>query len=167
MRAFHPWALLVIACALLLPWVPASVATAAVPSLNPGAETCDAAIDAGTLPPSSSESSLLLAPEDVEWRSFRVQSPRLVAVSTDYVYPGVQGNYSEDDPVQPFGLAGLGKLGGECAVRMHARSLVIRTSFCPDRFNFPFAFRDQFVSKDTVAVIAPIVSISPLSRTRM
>lgn len=82
---------------------------------------------------------------------------RLVAISTDYVYPGERGDYREDDPVRPFGLAGLGKFGGECAVRMHARSLVIRTSFCPDLYNFPFAFRDQFVSKDTVSVIAPII----------
>jgi dTDP-4-dehydrorhamnose reductase len=82
---------------------------------------------------------------------------RLVYISTDYVYPGTKGHYAEDDPVQPFGLAGLSKLGGECAVRMHSRSLVIRTSFCPKQFNFPFAFRDQYVSKDSVEKIAPLI----------
>lgn len=82
---------------------------------------------------------------------------RLVYISTDYVYPGTKGHYAEDDSVQPFGLAGLSKLGGECAVRMHSRSLVIRTSFCPKQFNFPFAFRDQYVSKDSVEKIVPLI----------
>jgi len=46
---------------------------------------------------------------------------KLVYISTDYVYPGIRGNYREEDSLGPFffnsdGLNkyGWSKLGGEC-----------------------------------------------------
>tara|TARA_B100000575_G_C23125066_1_gene651705 strand:+ start:1154 stop:1849 length:696 start_codon:yes stop_codon:yes gene_type:complete len=51
---------------------------------------------------------------------------KLVYLSTSYVYPGVKGNYSENDPVKPWNNYSWSKLGGECAVQMYKNSLVVR-----------------------------------------
>ena len=51
---------------------------------------------------------------------------KLVYISTDYVYPGNEGNYKEDDPLLPVNEYAWSKLGGECAVRLHKNSLIIR-----------------------------------------
>lgn len=66
---------------------------------------------------------------------------KLVYISTDYVYPGVKGKYSEDEPLSPYignndGVTkyGWSKLGGECAVRMYDGSLILRVCMC----NYPF-----------------------------
>ena len=66
---------------------------------------------------------------------------KLVYISTDYVYPGTDGDYHEDDALSPFmgksdGVTkyGWSKLGGECAVRMYDNSLILRTCIC----NHPF-----------------------------
>ena len=66
---------------------------------------------------------------------------KLVYISTDYVYPGVKGEYSEDEPLSPYignndGVTkyGWSKLGGECAVRMYDGSLILRVCMC----NHPF-----------------------------
>tara|TARA_R110002020_G_scaffold75261_1_gene191644 strand:- start:4982 stop:5716 length:735 start_codon:yes stop_codon:yes gene_type:complete len=66
---------------------------------------------------------------------------KLVYISTDYVYPGTTGNYEETDSVSPYlgnndGVTkyGWSKLGGECAVRLHNNSLIIRACMC----NYPF-----------------------------
>ena len=39
------------------------------------------------------------------------------------------------------------KLGGECAVRLYDKALIIRTSFGPDEFPLPRAFTDQWTSR--------------------
>jgi|TARA_R110002126_G_C10481561_1_gene501976 dTDP-4-dehydrorhamnose reductase len=66
---------------------------------------------------------------------------KLVYISTDYVYPGAKGKYSEDEPLSPYignndGVTkyGWSKLGGECAVRMYDGSLILRVCMC----NYPF-----------------------------
>ena len=66
---------------------------------------------------------------------------KLVYISTDYVYPGTDGDYHEDDALSPFmgksdGVTkyGWSKLGGECAVRMYDNSLILRTCIC----DYPF-----------------------------
>ena len=66
---------------------------------------------------------------------------KLVYISTDYVYPGIEGNYSEDSALSPFvgnndGVTkyGWSKLGGECAVKMYDGSLILRLCIC----NYPF-----------------------------
>tara|TARA_Y100000296_G_scaffold48_1_gene70 strand:+ start:3154 stop:3873 length:720 start_codon:yes stop_codon:yes gene_type:complete len=51
---------------------------------------------------------------------------KLVYLSTDYVYPGVQGNYKETDPVLPVNLYAWSKLGGECAIHMCPNALILR-----------------------------------------
>ena len=82
---------------------------------------------------------------------------RLVYISTDYVFKGDKGNYAEDDEVFPQNLYAWTKLGGECAVRTHKNSLIIRTSFSPDIFPYDAAFIDQYTSRDSVSVIARLI----------
>jgi dTDP-4-dehydrorhamnose reductase len=66
---------------------------------------------------------------------------KLVYISTDYVYPGTEGNYKEDSPISPYygkndGITkyGWSKLGGEASVRMYDNSLILRVCMC----NYPF-----------------------------
>ena len=82
---------------------------------------------------------------------------RLVYLSTDYVYKGEQGNYSESDEVVPFNLYASTKLAGEEAVRQIPNHLIIRTSFGAAKFAYPDAFSDKWSSKEYVDVIAPKV----------
>lgn len=79
---------------------------------------------------------------------------RLVYVSTDYVFRGDRGGYSEEDAVYPVNKYAWSKLGGECAVRLYDRSLIIRTSFGPDVFPYPAAFSDQWTSRIPVSEAA-------------
>jgi dTDP-4-dehydrorhamnose reductase len=79
---------------------------------------------------------------------------RLVYISTDYVFKGDKGNYKETDPVYPVNKYAWSKLGGECAVRMYDKSLIIRTTFGPNIFPYQKAFIDQWTSRESVAVIA-------------
>lgn len=55
----------------------------------------------------------------------------LVQVSTDYVFSGEKiGAYEEDDSVEPLGVYGGSKLGGEVAVRTgNPRHAIVRTSW--------------------------------------
>ncbi|RKY57104.1 MAG: hypothetical protein DRP96_10570 [Candidatus Neomarinimicrobiota bacterium] len=78
----------------------------------------------------------------------------LIYISTDYVFDGSKGNYSEEDPVHPVNKYAWSKLGGECAVRLYDKSLIIRTSFGPNIFPFEKAFVDQFTSRESVESIA-------------
>ena len=91
---------------------------------------------------------------------------RLVYISTDYVYRGDRGNYSEADEVSPSNLYAWTKLAGEAAVRAVPNHLIIRTSFGGDRFPYPAAFSDKWSSKEYVDVLAPDIleaACSPLT----
>ena len=55
---------------------------------------------------------------------------RLVYISTDAVFSGARGNYSEDDEPEPFSWYGESKLLGELQVREFlADHLIVRTNF--------------------------------------
>lgn len=79
---------------------------------------------------------------------------RLVYISTDYVFRGDRGNYTEEDAVYPVNKYAWSKLGGECAVRLCDNALIIRTTFGPDVFPYPKAFVDQWTSREPVSRIA-------------
>ncbi len=91
---------------------------------------------------------------------------RLVYISTDYVYRGDRGNYSETDEVAPPNLYSWTKLAGEAAVRAVPNHLIIRTSFGSSVFPYPAAFSDKWSSKEYVDIIAPQIyeaACSPLT----
>lgn len=79
--------------------------------------------------------------------------------STDYVFNGNQGYYQETDPVFPLGLYGWSKLGGECAVNMVPKHLIMRFSFTPKVFPYDKAPIDQYTSRMTVDKIAEQIYI--------
>ena len=51
---------------------------------------------------------------------------KLIYFSTNYVYPGVKGNYSENDNLFPVNNYAWSKLGGECSVKLYKNSLIVR-----------------------------------------
>jgi dTDP-4-dehydrorhamnose reductase len=79
---------------------------------------------------------------------------RLIYISTDYVFRGDAGNYGENDPVMPVNKYAWSKLGGECAVHLYDKSLIIRTSFGENQFPYPKAFKDQWTSRLPVSQFA-------------
>lgn len=90
---------------------------------------------------------------------------RYVYISTDYVYHGDRGNYSEDDEILPNNLYAWTKLGGECSARAVKDHLIIRTSFGANKFPYLGAFTNKWTSKDYVDKIAPMIleaATSPL-----
>ena len=89
---------------------------------------------------------------------------KLIYISTDYVYPGVKGNFSEDDSLSPYsevndGVSkyGWSKLGGECAVRIMENSLIIRACICEYPFPHPRALTDVKKSLIYIKDAAPII----------
>ena len=88
---------------------------------------------------------------------------RLVYISTDYVFAGEEGLYKEAAELLPQNKYAWSKLGGECAVQMLNKYVIIRLSFGPDQFPYPAAFADQFTSRESVSVIAEKVKKIVLS----
>jgi dTDP-4-dehydrorhamnose reductase len=81
---------------------------------------------------------------------------RLVYISSDYVYPGEAGNYSENAVLFPTNKYAASKLGGELAVGIYGNSLIIRTSFYAT-LNFSHACTDQFTSRIPVREAAEAI----------
>jgi FlaA1/EpsC-like NDP-sugar epimerase len=72
---------------------------------------------------------------------------RFVHISTDYVFDGVEGNYSEDDLPNPVNFYGASKLAAEMIVSEHSNTLMLRAPFRADPpWRFPEAFTDQWTS---------------------
>ena len=71
---------------------------------------------------------------------------RLVYISSDYVYPGERGDYTEESVLFPVNRYAISKLGGELSVRLLENSLIVRTSFYSS-LNFSEACTDQFTSR--------------------
>lgn len=88
---------------------------------------------------------------------------RLIYISTDYVYNSTSAQHEEHESLNPFNYYAWSKLGGECSVMGHKKSLIIRTSFGSTEYPYTHAYSDRFVSKDYVDVIAPIIKDLVLS----
>ena len=74
---------------------------------------------------------------------------KMIYISTDYVYPGLSGNYSESDPLSPYAGSndginkyGWSKLGGECSVHLLDNFLILRACLCDFPFPHPSALTD-------------------------
>ena len=81
---------------------------------------------------------------------------RLVYISTDYVFDGERGNYTEEDTPNPQNYYALTKLMGEAVIKQYPNTLIIRTAF---KKNGPWpyekAFTDQWTSHEFVSTLAP------------
>ena len=56
------------------------------------------------------------------------QDTKLIYISTDSVFDGQDGNYSEEDPVNPPNYYGITKYQGEIEVSKHPNHLIFRTN---------------------------------------
>ena len=83
-------------------------------------------------------------------------SVRLVYLSTDYVYPGERGGYTEHSVLFPVNRYATSKLGGELAVQLYENSLIIRTSFYRELM-FLRGCTDQYTSRMAIADAARAV----------
>ncbi len=81
---------------------------------------------------------------------------KLIYFSTNYVYPGLKGNYKEIDPVLPVNNYAWSKLGGEAAAQMYKNSLILRTCMTERPFvhdkafanvKNSFAYHDEIIPK--------------------
>ena len=83
---------------------------------------------------------------------------KLIYFSTGYVYQGNKGNYKEEDPLLPINNYAWSKLGGECAVTLYKKSLILRITMCEKPFIHKKAFYDintNFIFHEEVAKIIP------------
>ena len=80
---------------------------------------------------------------------------RFIHISTDGVYNGTKGNYSEDGSTIPYNLYGWTKLGAECPVKLLKNHCIIRTSFFnPENIKFSESATDSYTSKVTADYLA-------------
>ncbi|AGO61919.1 SDR family oxidoreductase [Ferroplasma acidarmanus] len=74
----------------------------------------------------------------------RENNKYLIHVSTDYVFNGNKGNYTEDDISYPINYYGLSKLIGDTYANSYQNSLIIRTSgVYGAKNNFPLYVIDR------------------------
>jgi dTDP-4-dehydrorhamnose reductase len=84
------------------------------------------------------------------------QNIKIIYFSTNYVYPGKNGNYKENSPLLPINNYAWSKLGGEAAVQMYKNSLILRVCMTEKPFIHKKAFANvysNFIYHDEVASI--------------
>ena len=87
---------------------------------------------------------------------------KLIYFSTNYVYPGKKGNYSEYDPVLPVNNYAWSKLGGEASVRLYKNSLTLRVCMTEKPFVHDRAFANVKTSfmyhEDVVKILFKLLN---------
>ena len=84
---------------------------------------------------------------------------RFIQISTDGVYPGTRGNYTEEDETIPYNKYGWTKLGAECAVSTLPDFCIIRTSFFdPKNVKFNVSASDAYSSKVPINYLAKAIA---------
>ena len=87
------------------------------------------------------------------------QKTKIIYISTDYVYEGMEGGYTVKSKPNPGTFYGWTKYAGEAY--MEPTDLIIRTSFCkrgtwgPTKKHLQAVFKGIYTSKDWVDIIAP------------
>ena len=71
---------------------------------------------------------------------------KLIYISTNFVYPGKKGNYTEDSNLSPVNEYGWSKLGGECAMQIYKNTLTLRICMNDDYFPHKSAFTNYLTS---------------------
>jgi dTDP-4-dehydrorhamnose reductase len=82
----------------------------------------------------------------------------VVYISTEYVFDGELGEYTERSIPNPINYYAITKFFGEELVRKAKKSLTIRCVFKPRPFKHDRACVDQWTSGDYVDVIAPMIA---------
>ena len=100
-------------------------------------------------------------------KAAHVSGARLVHISTDYVFDGEDGMYTETDAPNPSNYYSLTKTIAEEAARANNNSLIVRTSFKDAVWKYPMAFKDQFTSADYTDVIASELELLLLNLTKV
>ena len=83
---------------------------------------------------------------------------KFIYFSTNYVYPGREGKYKEQDSLLPYNNYAWSKMGGECAVQMYKKSLILRVCMTEKPFIHEYAFDDlitNFIFHDDVIKLIP------------
>jgi len=85
---------------------------------------------------------------------------KLFYISTDYVFPGLNGGYSEKDTPNPPNWYGYTKYAGELEIMASGcKHCIMRTSFRPVDWGFPTAYTNVYTSADYVDVIANEIAL--------
>ena len=111
--------------------------------------------------PESAIKTNIIGTSNLVREAMNQEQMRFVYISTDGVYEGSEGNYSEKSPAIPYNFYGWSKLGGECAVNMLNNHCIIRTSFFDKNKIGEIAANNAFCSKieikDFVKILKKIV----------
>src|SRR3989338_4527536 len=100
-----------------------------------------------------------LAAGTIKKENSRGKSIRFIHISTDAVYGGKKGNYSENDATMPYNSYGWTKFGAECAVNALSNFCIIRTSFfAPENLNFTQSATDAYSSKVHINYLAKAIA---------
>ena len=79
---------------------------------------------------------------------------KLIYFSTNYVYPGIKGNYKETDPLLPINNYAWSKLGGEASVQLYKNSLILRLCMT----DYPFVHKKAIKGATTSFIFNKYVS---------
>lgn len=97
---------------------------------------------------------------------------QLLYISTDYVFPGDQGNYNETDQTGPINYYGKTKLLGELIVQRHKKSLILRPSVIygyqknASRMNFATWIIDKLDKEAPINIVTDQI-VSPTLNTNL
>ena len=87
---------------------------------------------------------------------------KLIYFSTNYVYPGLKGNYRESDPLLPVNNYAWSKLGGESSVQLYKNSLIVRACMTEKPFVHEKAFGNVKTSfmyhEDAVKILFKLIN---------
>ena len=86
---------------------------------------------------------------------------KLIYFSTNYVYPGVKGNYNENDAINPVNNYAWSKLGGEASIKLYKNSLILRLAMTEFPFVHDKAFYDAKINfiyrKDVIKILPKLI----------